>query len=48
VLLLVAIGGVVYVAMLFITKVVSKDMLKLLRKTEEPVPEVIEPPHENF
>lgn len=40
VLLLVAIGSVVYFAMLFVTKVISKDMLKLLKK-EAPEPEEI-------
>jgi len=35
VFLLAAIGGVIYIAMLFITKVVDKDMLKLIRKSEE-------------
>jgi len=43
VLLLVVIGTIVYVAMLFATKVVSKDMLKLLKNVEEnPGPEIVD------
>ncbi len=35
VFLLAAIGGVIYVAMLFITRVVNKDMMSLIRKRED-------------